>query len=98
MSESKQHKETALRIAKKLGTTYNPHAGPDIKGNRGTVEVETPDSVSEGPRQLQGHKGPVYIAGTNDKALKKALKVAQDTTIGVMDNKGKIIKRSTRKK
>ena len=33
-----------------------------------------------------------------DNTVQKALEVTKDTTIGVMNNQGKIIKRSTRKK
>jgi hypothetical protein len=46
---------------------------------------------------LRGYKGQVYIAGVNKQAVEEALKVTKDTTIGVMDNQGNIIKGSTRK-
>ena len=98
MSESRSHKITANRIAKKLKADYNPGKGVDIKSSKATVEVETPQTVGDAPRQLSGHRGPAYIAGTNQAAVKKALEVANGTTIGVMNNQGKIIKRSTRKK
>jgi len=62
------------------------------------VEVETPETVTEAPRQLQGYRGPVYIAGTNKEAINKALERTAKTTIGVMDNQGNILKPSTRKK
>ena len=96
--ESKPHKTTANRIAKKLNANYNDGEGVDIKANNATVEVETPESVSDAPGQLRGYLGPVYIAGTNQKAVNKALERTQGTTIGVMDNQGTIKKRSTRKK
>ena len=98
MAESRSHKTTSNRIAKKFGTEYNNGEGVDIKSPRATVEVETPDTVSDAPKQLRGHRGPAYIAGTNKEAVQKALDVTQGTTIGVMDNQGKIVKRSTRKK
>ncbi len=97
MTESRSHKTTSKRIARKFGTDYNNGKGVDIKSKRATVEVETPDTVSDAPGQLRGHRGPAYIAGTNKEAVQKALAVTQGTTIGVMDNQGKIIKRSTRK-
>lgn len=97
MTESRSHKATASRIAKKLKTVYNSGKGVDIKSTRATVEVETPETVSQAPSQLRGHKGPAYIAGTNQQAVKKALKVTEGTTIGVMDNQGNIIKSSSRK-
>jgi hypothetical protein len=97
MSESKSHKTTANRIAKKLKAEYNSGEGVDIKSKKATVEVETFETVSEAPRQLQGHRGQAYIAGTNKATVEKALEVTQGTTIGVMDNQGKIVKKSTRK-
>ena len=72
--------------------------GVDIKSKRATVEVETAESVSDAPGQLRGHRGPSYIAGTNKAAVEKALEVTKGTTIGVMDNQGKVLKKSTRKK
>ncbi|HVP76380.1 MAG TPA: hypothetical protein VMV04_00650 [Thermodesulfobacteriota bacterium] len=98
MAESQSHKTTANRIAEKLGTEYNAGEGVDIKSPRATVEVETPETVADAPRQLRGHRGRVYIAGTNKEAVEKALEVTKGTTIGAMDNRGNIVKRSTRKK
>jgi len=98
MTESRSHKTTANRIARKLGANYNNGEGVDIKSNRGTVEVETPDTVSDAPRQLRGHRGPAYIAGTNKDAVEKALDATKGTTIGVMDSQGNIVKQSTRKR
>ena len=37
-----------------------------------------------------------YLAGVNQNAVEKALEATEGTTIGVMDNQGKIVKRSTR--
>ena len=58
-----------------MGVDYNNGEGVDIKSNRVTIEVETPDTVAEAPSQLRGHRGPVYIAGTNKDAVEKALEV-----------------------
>jgi len=98
MGESRSHKTTANRIAGKFGVEYNDGEGVDIKSKRATVEVETSDTVAEAPGQLRGHRGPAYIAGSNQEAVEKALEVTKGTTIGVMDNQGNIVKRSTRKK
>ncbi len=97
MTESRSHKITANRIAKKFGVDYNDGKGVDIKSPKATVEIETPETVGNAPGQLRGHQGPTYIAGTSKEAVAKALRIAIGTTIGVMDNKGKIIKKSTRK-
>jgi len=96
MSESKSHKTTANKLAKKHGTEYNTGKGADIKTNKIAIEVETAETVADGMRQLQGHIKPVYIAGTNKEAVEKALEVTKGTTVGVMDNQGKVIKKSNR--
>ena len=61
------------------------------------VEVETAASMPEGLGQLRGYRGPVYVAGTNREAVQKALDATANTTVGVMDNQGNIVKKSTRK-
>ena len=53
-----------------------------------TVEVETPDTVADARGQLRGHRGPVYVVGTDQEAVGKALDVTDGTTTGVMDNQG----------
>jgi len=98
MAENRAHKTTANRIAKKLNAEYNEGKGADIISNSGVIEVETLDTVGDAPRQLQGYRRPVYIAGTNKEAVERALEVTKNTTIGVMDNQGNIIRRSPRKK
>ncbi len=98
MSESKSHKTAANKIAKKYNAEYNTGKGADIKTSKIAIEVETENTVSDGFRQLQGHKKPVYIAGANKSTVEKAVEATKGTSVGVMDNTGKIIKRSTRKK
>lgn len=98
MGESKKHRSTALRIARKEGVEYNPGPGPDVPGKRRIVEVETAETVGDGIRQLQGYKKPVYIAGADGTAVKTALKRTNGTTVGVMNSQGKVVKRSTRKR
>lgn len=93
-----KHDDTAERIARKEGTTYNEGQGPDVQTSRRAIEVETEDTVRDGLRQLQGFQKPVYIAGSNAEATKAALDVTEGTTIGVMSHTGRMIKRSTRKK
>ena len=98
MSENKAHKATVNRIVQRYRGEYNAQEGADIKSPFvGIVEVETEKNVGEAPTQLQGHKGPVYIASTNKEAVDKALDTTKGTTIGVMDNKGNIVKSSTRR-
>ena len=97
MSESRSHKITANRLAGIYNTQYNQGQGADIKTDNIVIEVETPDTVADAGRQLSGHRGPVYVAGTNQEAVERALARYDDTTIGVMDNQGTIIRHSSRK-
>jgi len=96
VSESRSHRTTANRLAARYGTEYNTGPGADIKADSITIEVETPGTVADAGRQLQGHRGPVYVAGTNKKAVDRALDRFDHSTIGVMDNRGNIVKPSTR--
>ena len=98
MPESRSHKITANRIAKKLNAEYNSSEGPDIVTNKLVVEVESADTMPDAVRQLRGFRKPVYIAGPNQEAVEKALEATEGTTVGVMDNQGKIIRKSTETK
>lgn len=93
-----KHDKTAQQIAQNKGASYNKGPGPDIKTSRQTIEVETPNTIGDAGLQLQGYRGPVYIAVTNDKDIPKAVKRYDGTTIGVMDPSGKVVKPSTRKR
>ena len=98
VAQSRAHKATANRIAAKYKTQYNQGPGADIKTSNIAVEVETEDTIGDAARQLRGHTKPSYVAVTNQRSVQKALDHYADTTIGVMDPSGKIVKRSTRKK
>lgn len=95
MSESK-HDKVARQIANKQNTSYNQGQGPDVKISRRAIEVETTRTIGDAARQLAGYQKPVYVAGTDADATKKALQHYKNTTIGVMNSQGKILKRSTR--
>ena len=96
MAESRSHKTTANRLAALYDAEYNQGQGADIKAEDITIEIETPETVADAGRQLRGHRGPVYVAGTNKKAVEQALERYDGSTIGVMDNKGNVVKPSTR--
>ncbi len=96
MPESRSHRTTANRLAGRFGAEYNQGPGADIKAVGITIEVETPETVADAGRQLRGYRHPVYVAGTNKNAVEQAMERYRDSTIGVMDNQGEIIKPSTR--
>ena len=93
-----KHDNTANRIARKKGVEYNRGQGPDVATPRQVIEVETVDTVGDGFRQLRGFRRPVYIAGADSAATQAALEAARATTVGVMDQLGNVVKRSTRKR
>ena len=93
-----KHDKTGERVARKLGGEYNRGQGPDVNTPSQATEVETAKTVRDGLRQLQGFNKPVYIAGADAEATKKALEATQGTSVGVRDHNGKIVKRSTRKR
>ena len=93
-----KHDETAKRLARKKGVEYNKGQGPDVVTPSQAIEVETERTVKDGLRQLRGFQKPVYIAGADAAATDAALKVTDGTTVGVMNSRGKIIKRSKRKR
>lgn len=92
-----KHDEVANQLAKKSGVEYNRGKGPDVNSSAKAIEVETVNTVREGLRQLQGFRKPVYIAGATKAAVEEALRHTAGTTVGVMDERGKILKRSTRR-
>jgi len=95
---SSSHNKTASRLARKNRVAYNRGQGLDVNTPRRAIEVETADTVRDGLRQLQGFRKPVYIAGADSKATRAALDTAKRTTDGVMDSRGNILKRSTRRR
>lgn len=91
-----RHDRTAVRFARCEGVPYNRGQGPDRNTARRAIEVETADTVRDGLRQLQGFRKPVYIAGADAEATEAALRVADGTTVGVMNSRGRIVRSSTR--
>ena len=91
-----KHDRTATRLAGREGVPYNRGRGADIQAPGRAIEVESRDTVRDGLRQLQGHRKPVYIAGTDREATEAAIEATEGTTVGVMDPNGRIVKPSTR--
>ncbi len=74
----------------------NKNQGADIQSPRRAIEVETPQTIRDAARQLQGYQKPVYVVPTDKKAIKDAIEHYKNTTIGVMTPTGQIVKRSSR--
>ncbi len=94
---AKQHDDIARRIAKKVGGDYNSVKGPDIVTPQQVIEVGTdPHKVSEEMKQVARYQKPRYVAGP-PRFVQAALEGTEGTGIGVMDDKGKIVKRGRRR-
>ena len=94
---AKQHDDIARRIAKKVGGNYNPVKGPDIVTPERVIEVGTdPGKVREEMKQVARYNKPRYVAGPKP-FVKAALKGTEGTGIGVMDEKGHIVRRGRSK-
>ena len=95
---SSKHDQAAQRLANRLGTEYNRGKGPDVITKDQVTETETVNTVADAARQLSGFKKPVYVQGADAATTKKAVERYGDTTIGVRNPQGTIVKRSTRGK
>ena len=67
----------------KLDILEQTGKGVDIKSTNATIEGRNPETVADAPRQLRGHRGPAYIAGTNKEAVKKAMETTKGTRLAL---------------
>lgn len=93
--ENKAHTATVRRIAARYGGQLSDGGGPDIKSESLTVEVETTASIKSGIENLEQCDGPVYVAVTNKEAIPEAIRLTEDTPVGVMDPQGNILRESS---
>lgn len=92
------HDQAAERLADKLGAEYNRGKGADVITPNQVTETETVNTVGEAGRQLQGYNKPAYVQGADDATTQKALERYKNSSIGVRDPQGNIVKRSSRKR
>jgi hypothetical protein len=91
---NKAHAVAANRIAKRYGTTVSENGQPDVQTPAVTIEIETSPTIREAVRRLTNADRPAFVAVTNKEALADALRYAHNTTVGVMDSHGAIVKQS----
>jgi hypothetical protein len=89
---NKAHTTTANRIAHYYGVSYHEGSGFDIQTGSVTIEVETTATVQNAIDRLRTVPGRVYVALTNKDGVNVALRLAENTRIGVMDSFGRIVK------
>ena len=95
---AKKHDEAARRISRKVGGIYDPKRSPDVRGGVARVEVKSSASeITKALQQLGGGPGRAYVAlpASEHAAAQRRL---EGLGTGLMDHKGKIVKRSTRKR
>lgn len=93
-----KHDRIAERVATRHGAEYNSSEGADVVTPGKAIEVEVdPGKFPEGKRQLQGYDQPRYLAVPNEY-VQEAKEVTEGTKIGVMNERGKIVKPAGRPK
>ena len=86
----------AQALAEKHGAKYHRGKGPDIRTDKVIINVETSRTMRTACGRLRGFRGPVYIACANDADIENAKDIIEGKTVGLMNSKGRILKRSTR--
>ena len=86
----------AKALAEKHGGRYHRGRGPDLRTDKITINVETSPTLRTACGRLRGFRGPVYIACANDADLENAKLILTGKTVGLMNNKGRVLKKSTR--
>ena len=96
MAKSK-HDQIAENLAKEFGVEYKKHQGIDIVTKKRVIEVETTkEGIYQGINQIKRSPKTRYIA-VDEKNIQNALEAIEGTGIGVMDKKGRILKRTRSK-
>ena len=96
--ESQKHKRIAGQLADKLKTEYNPGKGVDIKTRDAAIEVEvSKETLNHGISQLKRSRKPRKYLAVPEELTNEAIKKTRNTGIGVMNQSGKIVKRSRKK-
>lgn len=90
------HDQIAEKLARKFGTEYKKHKGIDIVLPKRVIEVETKaGGVAQGITQVQRSSKARYLA-VNRANVDHALEATEGTGIGVMNERGKILKKASR--
>lgn len=97
MGKSK-HDQIAEKLADRFKTEYKNDIGVDLVTKDRVIEVETkPGGLDQGIGQVEHSNKARYLAVPNS-LKKKALEKTESTGIGVMNERGKIIKKASRRK
>lgn len=86
----------ARALAAKYGVAWNRGHGPDIRTEDIIINIENVRTLDTACGRLRGFRGPVYVACANDQDIADAEYWTEGSTVGIMDARGKILKKSTR--
>ena len=93
-----KHDEIAKELAEKFNTEYKSDKGIDLVTSNRVIEVETKKSgIYQGIKQVEKSLKARYLA-VNKINIMNALDAVKGTGIGVMSERGKIIKKASRRK
>lgn len=96
MSKSK-HDLIAERLARKFDTEYKPNKGIDLVTPDRVIEIETKkEGIEQGIDQVAHSSKARYLVVSN-RIVKLAQELAEGSGIGIMNKRGKIIKRAGRR-
>jgi hypothetical protein len=91
-----KHDEIAEKLAKKFNTEYKANKGIDIVTTNRVIEIETKkEGLLQGIKQIEKSSKARYLA-VNQMNIKNAIEATKNSGIGIMDDKGKIIKKASR--
>lgn len=97
MGKSK-HDQIAEKLAGKFGTEYKSDIGIDLVTRDRVIEVETKQSgLDQGVRQVE-HSGKARYLAVSNSLRENAVEKTEGTGIGVMNERGNIVKKASRKR
>lgn len=92
---TKAHTATVNRIMLRYEGRPDPTGKHDILTDAMTIDVETSATIEAGLARLSKLTTPAYVALTNREGYREALRLAESTSVGVMNPAGEILKEAT---
>ncbi len=92
---NKAHVATVRRICERYGGVVDHGEEVDVIAGELRIEIETWATLADGIERLSQLDGLRYLAVTNKDAILDALRLTQNTGIGVMDSFGRILQPAT---
>jgi len=95
---AEKHEQVAQRLARKLGTQYDPKRSPDIRGKNVRIEVKSKAcEIPKAIEQLGGGQSKKKYVCLPKNEHEDAKRLLEGSGIGLLDYKGNCTKRPRRK-